>query len=58
MRDYRADVTLRSTDDGGTDIEWRSSFVPPWPASGWFWSAFLQRMVDGFTRGVARAAQA
>jgi len=58
VRDYRADVTLREAADGGTDLEWRSSFTPPWPGSGWFWSAFLQQMVDGFTRGIAKAVQA
>jgi hypothetical protein len=31
VRDYRADVTLAPTRDGGTTISWRSSFTARWP---------------------------
>ena len=55
LRDYRSDVTLTST-PSGTDIEWRSSFRPPWPASGWFWTGFMRTLLRGFTRRLARAA--
>lgn len=56
VRDYRSDVTLTPTPDGGTSIEWRSSFTPPWPGSGGFWSTFLRLMIDDFARRLARAA--
>lgn len=42
LRDYRSEVTLTPTDDGGTDIEWVSSFDSPSWAAG-FWAAFIQR---------------
>jgi len=56
LRDYRADVTLAAAGTGGTDIEWRSSFVPPWPGSGWFWAAFLRFTLNDFTKRLAKAA--
>lgn len=56
LRNYRSDITLTAAADGGTDIEWRSSFEPPWPASGWFWSGFLRLLLGDFTRRLARAA--
>jgi uncharacterized protein YndB with AHSA1/START domain len=56
LREYRSDVTLTPAAGGGTDIEWRSSFRPPWPASGWFWSGLMTLMLRDFTRRLARAA--
>jgi uncharacterized protein YndB with AHSA1/START domain len=56
LRDYRSDVTLTPSPDGGTDIEWRSSFGPPWPASGWFWSGFMAVLLRDFARRLAKAA--
>ena len=56
LRNYRSDVTLTTTPDGGTAIEWRSTFEPPWPASGWFWSAFLRVLLTDFARRLAKAA--
>lgn len=56
LREYRSDVTLTPTPDGGTAIEWRSSFVPPWRGSGRFWSGFLRLLLTDFTRRLAKAA--
>lgn len=56
LRGYESDVTLTAAADGGTDIEWRSSFEPPWPATGWFWSAFMRLLLSDFSRRLARAA--
>jgi uncharacterized protein YndB with AHSA1/START domain len=55
LRNYRADVRLTPTPEGGTDISWVSSFDPPWPASGWFWAAFMKLILRDFTRRLARA---
>lgn len=55
VRDYRSEVTLTPTEDGGTDIEWVSSFRSPSWAAG-FWTAFLRRQITGFATGLARAA--
>jgi Polyketide cyclase / dehydrase and lipid transport len=50
VRDYRAVVTLRST-DGGTLIHWRSTFKAKIPGTGWIYqrqlSAFIGRTVNG-----------
>lgn len=52
---YRSDVHLAPTEDGGTAIEWVSSFDAR-PADGWFWARFLQVMIGDFTRRLAKAA--
>lgn len=57
IRDYRADVTLRPTTEGGTEIRWESTFdgKPPVPGAlvriglGWF--------VGRVARDLARAAE-
>ena len=56
LRDYRADVTLTPATNGGTDIEWRSSFAPPWRGTGGFWAGFLQLILNDFTKRLAKAA--
>lgn len=53
VRDYRSDVTLTPTPDGGTSIEWRSTF-----RGGRFWELFLRAMITDFARRLARAAAA
>lgn len=53
VQDYRSDVTLTPTPDGGTSIEWRSTFTGR-PA--WFWARFLRLMITDFARRLARAA--
>jgi hypothetical protein len=54
VRDYRADVTLAPMPDGGTEIRWRSSFVPRIPGTGWA----LQRALQYFVQQVATALAA
>ena len=56
LREYRSDVTLTPTAAGGTDIEWRSSFEPRWPGTGWFWGRFLTLMISQFSGRLAEAA--
>lgn len=53
VRDYRADVWLSSTDDGGTNISWRGT----WNCSVPGVSGFLTRTVRGFATGAAREAE-
>lgn len=55
LRGYRADVTL-TPDDGGTEIEWRSSFDGR-AVDGWFWRAFMKATLSDFARRLARAAE-
>ena len=52
---YRSDVHLAPAEDGGTAIEWVSSFDAR-SADGWFWARFLQVLLSDFTRRLARAA--
>lgn len=55
VRDYVATVDLTPTDDGGTEITWRSTFEPKIPLTG----AILRRGIAGFLQqcadGVASA---
>lgn len=55
VRDYVATVDLIPTDDGGTEITWRSTFEPKIPLTG----AILRRGIAGFLQqcadGVAAA---
>ncbi len=55
-RDYRADVDLVPTTDGGTRIVWQASFVPRVPGTGPLLRAGLSRLVASFARNLAKAA--
>jgi uncharacterized protein YndB with AHSA1/START domain len=56
LRDYRADVVLTPS-DGGTLIEWRSSFRPALPGTGWIYKLalghFIQQTADLLATGAA-----
>jgi uncharacterized protein YndB with AHSA1/START domain len=58
VRDYRGDVDLEPTADGGTAIRWATSFEPKYPGTG----RLLRRGLDGFiakvTAGLAERASA
>jgi hypothetical protein len=56
LRDYRADVELEPTEDGGTIIRWRSRFFAKYPGTGWFWQLFIQRVLERISRDLAVAA--
>jgi len=51
LRDYRGDVELTATPDGGTDIHWHSQFVPKIPGTG----KWVVRKLGGFIEDLARA---
>ena len=53
VHDYRADVRLTPTADGGTHISWKGSWTTSVPGV----SAFLTKMVRGFAVGAAREAE-
>ncbi|MGB8651583.1 MAG: SRPBCC family protein [Mycobacteriales bacterium] len=55
-RDYRAEVDLLPDDAGGTQVVWQARFTPRVPGSGPLLRAGLQRIVAGFARNLARAA--
>ena len=56
-RDYRADVDLVPTTDGGTRIVWQASFTPKVPGTGRLLRVALRGIVAGFARNLARAAE-
>src|SRR4051794_26607324 len=51
LRDYRGDVTLTPTPDGGTAIRWQSQFRPKVPGTG----AIVVRKLGAFIRETADA---
>lgn len=53
VKNYRADVCLTSTPEGGTHISWKGSWSTKVP----FVSGFLTKMVRGFATGAAKEAQ-
>jgi uncharacterized protein YndB with AHSA1/START domain len=58
VRDYRADVTLAPSANGGTEVRWRSSFHAAVPGTGWAAKVALQRFVQQVATALARAAEA
>ncbi len=59
IRDYRADVDLTPTDDGGTSIRWHSTFSGGrMPGSGPLFQRMLGKFVARVAQGLAaRASQ-
>jgi Polyketide cyclase / dehydrase and lipid transport len=55
VRFYRGRVDLQATPDG-TEIRWRSSFVPTIPGTGWLLERGLRRFLQGCARGLAEYA--
>ena len=57
VRDYIGEVTLERTDDGGTDIDWHSTFVPTTPpGTGWLVAGGIQRFLGKCVKGLAAYA--
>jgi len=56
LRDYRGDVTLTPTADGGTDIHWQSQFRPKIPGTGAAVVKKLGRFIQDTADALARAA--
>lgn len=57
FREYRADVMLAPTLDGGTEISWTSRFYPVRRGSGWFWKLFIRCLLADTARRLAKGAQ-
>ena len=55
--EYHSVVTLTDVAAGGTEIYWRSEFELRRPRSGWFWKAFLGKVLSDVARGIAREAE-
>jgi hypothetical protein len=52
IRDYRADIDLKTV-DGGTSIHWHSSFFAKVPGTGWIYRRALQRFIGQCAQGLA-----
>ena len=55
IKNYHAVVTLSDADGGGTDINWKSSFNPPWPGSGFLWRGAMQKVITDVSERLAKA---
>src|SRR5436190_184301 len=54
VRDYVGDVTLEGAPDGGTVIDWHSSFFPTSPpGTGWLVQLGIRRFLGQCARGLA-----
>jgi uncharacterized protein YndB with AHSA1/START domain len=58
LDDYRADVDLTPTGDGGTEIRWHSTFRAQRPGTGWIFRLVLRRFITTTTEQLAAAAEA
>jgi hypothetical protein len=55
LRDYKAVVTLTATADG-TSINWRSTFRPQIPGTGWLYRRELGKFIRRTVEGLAATA--
>ncbi len=55
LRDYRAVITLLPG-EGGTSINWRSTFRPKVPGTGWLYRRELGKFIRKTVEGLAAAA--
>lgn len=53
IRDYRAELDLEPTPDGGTRLRWHSSFRPKVPGTGWLLARGLARTIEPLVAGLA-----
>lgn len=58
VRDYRGDVTLQSTPDGGTALRWQAHFEPLIPGTGWLVRRRLEPFIGDVAQRLARRAEA
>ena len=61
VRDYRAVITLSPSGQGGTTIEWRSTFRSKMPGTGGLYrrqlGKFIKETVDGLAAAAVRTPQ-
>jgi hypothetical protein len=62
VRDYVGEVDLSPAPDGGTAVNWHSSFLPKMPGTGWMLERgirqFLQECVSGLAEYAAESSNA
>jgi hypothetical protein len=57
VRNYRADVDLKSANPGETTICWKASFEAKYPSTGWFWQWFFRLVLARCAADLASAAK-
>jgi len=57
LHDYRGDVALTSSPEGGTEICWRGVFRMSFPLAGWFMQLYLARFMQRAVNKLARYAE-
>jgi hypothetical protein len=57
LKNYHGVVVLKDTDDGGTDIEWSSSFETAWPVLGGLWRGGMLKVITGVSEALATATR-
>jgi hypothetical protein len=57
FRNYRADVDLAPTAEGGTSISWQASFDAKYAGTGWFWRLFMTRILRHTASHLAAGAE-
>ena len=55
IRNYHGVVTLHDADGGGTDINWHSTFDPPWPFMGFIWRGAMLKVIRDVSERLAAA---
>lgn len=58
VKDYHGVVTLSERADGGTDIDWRSTFKAPYPFMAPIWRGAMQKVVRDVSEALADGADA
>ncbi len=56
VRDYRAEIDLTPTPEGGTHIRWHTTFRPKLPGTGGLYRRGLTRITQAFVDGLAAHA--
>ena len=56
LKDYVGRITLTEV-DGGTRIDWRSSFNPKFPGSGLIWQWGIRRLLRDLSTDLAKGAE-
>ena len=55
IKNYHSVVTLSDAPGGGTDINWKSTFDPPWPIFGGLWRGAMQKVIRDTSEALAKA---
>jgi hypothetical protein len=55
IKNYHGKVVLTDAADGGTDINWSSTFKSPWPGFAWMWRGAMLKVITDVSERLAKA---